>query len=120
VKVLPKYTTRVVENYPINTAAFYGHVHIVAHLLECNADTTVQNQWEETPFRSARWAYQEFAISDPVRSENCLTCMLLISQYKQLIKEYNEELSESPDDTYRGQVQRQAQVNQKLALSYLV
>jgi len=113
VKVLPTYTTREVENYPINTAAFYGHVHIVAHLLECNASTTVQNQWEETPFRSARWAYQEFAISDPDRSENCLTCMLLISQYK-------KELSESPDDTYRGQVQRQAQVNQKLALSYLV
>jgi len=103
-KVLPRRTERVVENYPINTAAFYGHIHIVAHLLECNASRTVENQWEETPFRSARWEFQEFALSDPDRSDNCFQCMALISNYK-------KELTESPDETYRGQVQRQARVD---------
>jgi len=103
-----------IENYAINTAAFYGHLEIVYHLLsECNADTFVQNYWEETPFRSAQWAWRETSISDPVRSANCFQCMALISQYQ-------NRTVPRVDETYRGQVHRQRQLNMLLAQRYIV
>ena len=111
VKVGAKYNKYVIENYPINTAAFYGHLHTVHCLLtECNASINVLNIWEENPYRSAEWAWRETAISDPVRSENCFDCMNLISMYRR-------ELIESIDDTYREEARRQLQIEFKLALS---
>ena len=108
------YTELENENFPINTAAFYGHLNIVHHLLaECNASTTVENQWEETPFRSAKWAWRETAISDPVRSEHCFDCMVLIHHFR--------NRSRKPiDETYRGQVHRQRRVDLLLAQRYIV
>ena len=106
------YTEIENENFPLNTSAFYGHVNIVRHLLaECNASTATENHWEETPFRSAQWAWRETAISDPVRSENCFNCM-------QLIHQYENRSTQSIDETFRGQAHRQNQVD--LARRYRV
>ena len=108
------YTVTENENFPLNTAAFYGHLNIVRHLLvECNADTNTENHWEETPFRSAKWAWCETAISDPVRSSNCFNCM-------KLIHEYENRSTQSIDETFRGQAHRQAQVDCMAVSRYIV
>jgi len=82
IRVKQKYIVYEIENYPINTAAFFGHVHIVQYLLEeCNASTTCKNQWEETPYRSAHWAWNEYRVSDPDRAAKCYACMTVIREY---------------------------------------
>ena len=70
------------ENFPINTAAFFGHVHIVQHLIEeCNANIETTNRWGENPYRSAHWAWNEYRISDPERSASCYACMTFIKEH---------------------------------------